>query len=122
MPAWLCVALGSAAGGVARWLVSSALARPGADWPAGTLAVNVAGSLVIGVLARRLLGPDVGLAWLLLATGFCGGFTTFSTFSLETMRLVQDGKAGRAMLYVVASVGLSLGATVAGWAMGRRVG
>ena len=122
MPPWLCVALGSAAGGVARWLLAGALSRPGAAWPSGTLAVNVAGALLIGLLARRLLGPDAELARLLLATGFCGGFTTFSAFSLETLRFVQDGKTGRAMAYVAASVVLSLAATAAGWALGRRAG
>ena len=122
MPPWLCVALGSAAGGVARWLVTTALQRPGTTWPAGTFAVNVAGSLLLGFLARRLVGPDAALAWLLLATGFCGGFTTFSAFGLDTLRLVIEGRPARAMLYVVASVGLSLAAVTAGWALGRRGG
>jgi len=122
MPPWLCVALGSAAGGVARWLVTGALQRPGAAWPAGTFAVNVAGSLLLGFLARRLVGPDAALAWLLLATGFCGGFTTFSAFGLDTLRLVIEGRPARAMLYVVASVALSLAAVTAGWALGRRGG
>ena len=121
MPPWLCVALGSAAGGVARWLIAGAMNRPGTAWPAGTLAVNVAGSLLIGVLARRL-GGDAGVAWLLLATGFCGGFTTFSAFSLEALRLLQEGRTGRALLYVVASVGLSLAAAAVGWMLGRRAG
>lgn len=122
MPPWLCVALGSAAGGVARWLVTTALHRPGVAWPAGTFAVNVAGSLLLGFLARRLVGPDMALAWLLLATGFCGGFTTFSAFSLDTLRLVVEGRPGRAALYVVASTGLSIAAATAGWVLGRRGG
>lgn len=122
MPPWLCVALGSAAGGVARWLVTGALQREGTTWPAGTFAVNVAGSLLLGFLARRLVGPDAALAWLLLATGFCGGFTTFSAFGLDTLRLVIEGRPARAMLYVVASVALSLAAVTAGWALGRRGG
>jgi fluoride exporter len=121
MPPWLCVALGSAAGGVARWLVTTALQRPGTTWPAGTFAVNVAGSLLLGFLARRLVGPDAALAWLLLATGFCGGFTTFSAFELETHRLLLGGAWMRAVLYVLASVLVGLLAMRWGLLAGRAL-
>jgi CrcB protein len=113
----LLVALGGAAGAVARFLVSlAAMAALGAAFPWGTLAVNVAGSAAIGVAAGAgLEGP----ARLLLVTGFLGGFTTFSAFSLETGTLFARS-APLAVLYVAASVALGLGAFGLGlWLMRR---
>ena len=101
----LQVALGGAVGAVLRW--GAGLALP---FPYGTLAVNVAGALAIGILW-------VGLAQRLhplLITGVLGGFTTFSAFSLDTLRLVEAGRIGAAGLYVLGSVGLSLLACAAG--------
>lgn len=118
----LLVVAGSAAGGLCRWLLAGLLQR--ADFPTGTLAVNVLGCLLVGFLAARLGEPSAAgpasLARLLLVTGFCGGFTTFSAFSLETLRLAQDGRGMRALLYVGASLLLGLAAVAAGWAAGRR--
>jgi CrcB protein len=105
----ISVALGGAFGAVARYLVGLAVA-----FPLGTLTVNVLGSLAIGIVwahftARGLQG------WLpLVLTGFLGGFTTFSAFSLDTMRLIDDGRMGAAFTYVAASVLLSLGACALG--------
>ena len=120
---YLWVALGSAAGALARWAVAETMAGGGgatgqaAGWPWATLAVNVAGSLLIGVLAAlvaRHRGPLARLpAQLFLMTGFCGAFTTFSAFGLETLWLVQAGRPGMAIAYVVCSVPLWL---VAAWA------
>ena len=101
------VALGGAIGAVLRYLTGLALA-----FPYGTLAVNIVGSFAIGVLwiAMAERGPWSAL----LITGILGGFTTFSAFSLDTLRLVEGGRAPLAALYVLASVTLSLGACALG--------
>ena len=119
------VALGSAAGGVARWLLGELLQRSGGApaFPAATLLVNVTGSFLIGVLAvvvgRQAAEGDA--LRLLLMVGFCGGYTTFSSFSLETLALVERGAAGAAALNIAASVALALGATIGGLLVARAV-
>jgi CrcB protein len=117
------VALGSAVGGVARWALGAAVQRsvaPG-GFPVGTLAVNLLGSFAIGVLLhwtadRSVASPETRA---LLTTGFCGGFTTFSAFSAETVELAAGGAWGRAAVYVALSVTLALAATAAGLALAR---
>jgi CrcB protein len=104
---YACVAAGSVAGGVARYLVSLVLAA-GAGFPWATLFVNVTGSLIIGFYAA-LSGPDGRMMASVqqrqfVMTGFCGGYTTFSAFSLETLMLVRAGMARTALIYVVVSV------------------
>lgn len=98
------VALGGALGALARYAVVSLLA--GASWPWGTLAVNVLGSLLIGVVVGAWHAEawfvDVGRP--LLVVGLLGGFTTFSTFSLDALLLLQAGRFGAAAAYVLASV------------------
>ena len=119
----LQVALGGAIGASARFLVTTGTTRLfGAAFPMGTLAVNVAGSLAIGMLAAVLLGPkgQGGLAPFLI-TGILGGFTTFSAFSLDALRLLEAGRPGTAALYVVSSVVLSLGACALGLFLMREV-
>ena len=114
----LLVGLGGALGAVGRYLAVLGAARAfGAGFPVGTLAVNVVGSFLIGALAILLMGPR-GASPLLpfVVTGFLGGFTTFSAFSLDALKLWQAGQAGLAAVYVLASVGLSLAAVVAGGA------
>jgi CrcB protein len=118
MNAVVAVALGGALGSVSRYVVGALLARPGAALPWATLAVNVAGSFAIGVLLRTTAEGSV--ARLALATGFCGGFTTFSAFSAETVQLLQQGRLARAAAYALASVLLSVGAALAGYALGGR--
>ncbi len=121
----LAVALGAALGGVLRAGLSVAmveLAGPGFPW--GTLAVNVIGSFAIGVYAA-LTGPKGRLAASARQTqfvimGLCGGFTTFSLFSLETLRLAAAGEAGLAALYAGGSVVLWLLAVWAGHALAMR--
>lgn len=116
------IAVGSAAGGVARFVLGSVVqARSGGAFPVGTLLVNVSGSLLLGFLLRYALGstaisPEVRA---LLTTGFCGGYTTFSTFSYEAMALIEDGDYRRAGSYVTASVVLSLLGTLGGFALAR---
>lgn len=121
----LClIALGSGVGGVARYLLGGAVQRAtDTPFPAGTLAVNVAGSFLLGFLLRWAvaapgLSPEVRLG---LTVGFCGGFTTFSTFSAETIALVELGDYRRAALYVAASLVAALLATAAGFAAARVV-
>jgi len=108
------VALGGALGSLARYAAQSSLA-----FPYGTLAVNIAGSFLIGLI-WVLLAPR-GPAILFLMTGVLGGFTTFSSFSMDVMRLVEDGRAVFASGYVLASVLLSLLACGAGLWFARSV-
>lgn len=110
----LQVALGGAVGSVLRY---GALALWPAPW--GTLVVNVLGSFAMGVLFV-VLSARAGLSPLLM-TGVLGGFTTFSAFSLDALRLAQGGQAAAAALYVAGSVVLSLLAVVLGAALARGV-
>jgi CrcB protein len=118
---WL-VALGSAVGGVARFLLGAAVQhRLGTTFPVGTLVINVSGSLLLGFLLRFLLAmpaatPEVRA---MLMAGFCGGYTTFSTFSLDAALLIEAGQAGRATLYAVASVVLSIAGCFGGMWVAR---
>lgn len=120
----LAVAAGSAAGGALRYAIGHAMTwRTAAGIPLATLLVNVAGSLLLGLLLRWFedagsVSPAMRLA---LTTGLCGGFTTFSTFSLETVRLAAGGSAGRALAYVLLSVTLCLAATWVGLGGARRL-
>jgi CrcB protein len=105
---YISVALGSIVGAVARFLVSVLfVSQFGDGFPWGTLFVNVTGSFVIGFYAA-LTGPDGRLfvsarQRLFVMVGICGGYTTFSAFSLETLRLVQSGKAQTAFVYLLVS-------------------
>lgn len=118
------VALGGALGASARHLAGIAALRwLGAGFPWGTLAVNVAGSLAMGLFIEALalrFGGSVALR-AFVATGFLGGFTTFSAFSLDTAVLWERGEAWLAAAYVLASVILSIGALFCGLAIGRQV-
>ena len=116
------VAPGGAVGSCLRFLVIAGAARlfePG--FPAGTLAVNVAGSFAMGVLAVALMQTDAARLAPFLVTGLLGGFTTFSAFSLDGVALFQQGQTGLAMGYVAGSVVLSLGALVFGMGAARGV-
>lgn len=115
----LLVALGGAAGSVARFLLVAGAGRLVAGWPVGTLLVNVIGSFAIGVLYVTL-AQRAQVAPLLVA-GFLGGFTTFSAFSLDTLKLWEGGQAMQAAAYVAASVILSLAAVALGAALARSI-
>ena len=113
------IALAGAAGALARYGVATAVGMRTFPW--STLAINLAGSFLLGVLvqaAPRQLGDDVRVA---LGVGFLGAFTTFSTFSLETMTMVRDGRAGAAALYVVASVVAGVAAAAVGYRVGAAL-
>ena len=120
---WL-VALGGALGSVSRFLLGPALQRAfSATFPVGTLVINIAGSLILGFVMRLAIeGVNVTPeARAFIAVGFCGGFTTFSTFSYETIQLLEDGEGWRTALYVTASVLLSLAAAFAGLVAAREL-
>lgn len=114
---WLALVLGTLAGGVSRYLLAGVVHRwSGADFPYGTMAVNLAGCFLIGAFDRLaeekfLLPPN---ARVLLMTGFCGAFTTFSTFILETAQLVRLGENTQALANVALSVGLGFAFFAAG--------
>jgi CrcB protein len=118
------IALGSAAGGISRYLLGLFIQqRAGVSFPIGTLVINITGSLLLGFLLRWTLStsdasPEIRA---LLTTGFCGGYTTFSTFSYETAALLEDGRYGRALLYVGLSVALALIGTFAGFQLARTM-
>ena len=119
---WLYVAIGSAAGGVSRYVIGSAVQqRFGVAFPMGTLLVNITGSLLLGFIMRLALGstqisPETRI---FLTTGFCGGYTTFSTFSYDTAAMFESGQYRRAVLYVTLSVVLSVIATFAGFGLAQ---
>ena len=121
---YLLIALGGAAGSLLRYLIGGAVQRTSASgFPIGTMFVNISGCFLIGILVRQFLNmqtsPELRA---LLIVGFCGGFTTFSTFSGETLALIEGGEYGRAAGYVVLSVGLCLVATFAGLSAMRLIG
>lgn len=116
----MIVAAGSALGGVLRYLAGYISRLHPAPLPYSTLAVNIIGSFIIGLGAVALAGSERGrLLWL---TGFCGGFTTFSAFSLETLELTMQGSGGRALgiANIALNVILSIGACWGGYALAMR--
>ena len=120
--ALLCVAGGVGAG--ARFVLDGALrSRTRDTFPWATLSINISGSLVLGLLTGLVLfagAPDD--VRLVLGTGFCGGYTTFSTASFETVRLVQQGAALRAFGYAAASVLGALAACAVGLVVASSLG
>jgi CrcB protein len=123
---YLWIAIGGALGSVARYACSDLVARSfGGAFPWGTLIVNVIGSFVIGAFAS-LTGPDGRLivapdARLFVTIGLCGGYTTFSSFSLQTLNLMRGGEMGAAAINVAGSVVLCLVSVWAGYVVGALV-
>ncbi|MCD1632183.1 fluoride efflux transporter CrcB [Martelella mediterranea] len=120
----LIVAAGGALGSVGRHFVGVLATRMGAiTFPWGTLAVNIIGSLLIGLLVEavaRVLNESAE-ARMFIVIGFLGGFTTFSSFSLDAMNMIERGDVLPAIAYVIGSVAIGLGAVWAGLAIGRLV-
>ena len=107
MTKFLMLAIGSLTGGFARYYMAGFVSRAlGSSFPYGTFAVNMAGCFLVGILSsladkKLLIGPDEKF---LLTIGFCGAFTTFSAFMLETANLMKDGQTWQAFLNVAFSV------------------
>ncbi|WP_299210900.1 fluoride efflux transporter CrcB [uncultured Tateyamaria sp.] len=117
------VALGGAIGASLRWLTGVAVLRAlgPSDFPLAIITVNVIGSFLMGVFV--VAAAHRGLTHLspFVMTGVLGGFTTFSAFSLETMTLIERGQVASASLYILLSVGLSVGALALGLILARGV-
>ena len=121
---WLAVAVGGALGSLARfWLAAVMTTLTGPRFPWGTLLINVLGSFIIGLVAgltalpaRVGMHPDVRA---FLMVGVCGGFTTFSAFSLQSLEWLQSGEVASALGYMAGSVLLCVIAVWAGWLLGR---
>lgn len=114
----LAISLGSALGAVLRWLLGTKLNSLFPAIPPGTVAANLIGGYIIGVaIAYFAQAPEIAPEWrLLIVTGFCGGLTTFSTFSAEVVTLLQQGRLSWAMGAIAVHVTGSLLATLAGLA------
>lgn len=118
------VGVGGALGSIARYLLSVAIEwQQPTGFPYATLVVNTVGSLILGFvtaywIASTTLSAELRL---FLTVGFCGGFTTFSTFGYETARLLESGSYRMAALNASLNIGLSLFATFAGFALARRL-
>ncbi|SRR5450755_4147025 len=126
MLSYVWIAIGSALGGMARYWCSGVAARLiGETFPWGTIIVNVLGSLIIGFFAT-LTGPDGRifvdtLTRQFVMIGFCGGYTTFSSFSLQTLNLLQDGEWWLGGVYIALSVITCLAAVWAGYALAASI-
>jgi CrcB protein len=119
----LGVAAGGAAGSVLRYALGLAFTRGApTGFPWATLLINVTGAFLLGFLFRAMAGPQHSNALrAALTAGFCGGYTTFSTFSYETLLLVEQGSWTRAATYTLASVALALAAVAAGASLGATL-
>jgi fluoride exporter len=116
-PVWIAVAALGATGAVARLLVEDVVSsKLPIAWPLGTLAVNVSGTFVLGLLAGIALS---GNAMVLAGGATIGSYTTFSTWMLETHSLAEDGRRGAALANVLVSVAVGIGAAALGQAIGR---
>ncbi|MGY1704168.1 fluoride efflux transporter CrcB [Geodermatophilus sp. SYSU D00697] len=121
--AYVMAALGGVLGALARWGVAEALPSHPGTWPWATLLVNLTGCLVLGVLLGAVFAVHPDRPWLrpFLGTGVLGGYTTFSTFAVESVELADVGAWGTAAAYVAASVLGGVLAAVAGVVLGRAL-
>lgn len=118
----ICVFLGSGIGGVVRYVVSTVMQSGAARWmlPWSTLAVNVAGCFIFGLVYGFAISSGISKEWKLgLTTGFCGGLTTFSTFSYETLTLVAEGHVWSGLGYALVSLVAGVAAAWAGYWLTR---
>lgn len=119
----ISVGIGGFFGAVCRYLLGKIPCQYAGDFPVNTFIANILGAVIIGIvfaLTAKLGGSDSNTV-LLLKTGFCGGLTTFSTFSLEGVNLLQEGHFCLFAAYAVLSVGLCLVAVIAGTAIGNSL-
>lgn len=119
----LAIAIAGALGALARWGVASWFGQRFPSFAWGTLVVNVSGSFVLGLLFALLIEKAAGSPTMRIAltTGLLGAYTTFSTFSLETMRMFEEGATGAAVANIGLSLALGLGAVWLGLTLGRAV-
>jgi CrcB protein len=114
------VALGAAFGAPLRYLIDRAVqARQHTRFPLGTFTVNVFGSFILGLVAATVVPGTVVDS--IVGTGFCGALTTYSTFSYETLRLLERRAHATAITNVVASIVVGLGASALGWLSGQAM-
>ncbi|WP_369140128.1 fluoride efflux transporter CrcB [Modestobacter versicolor] len=120
---YVAAAVGGGLGALARWAVGVALPHPAGAWPWATVLVNLTGCLVLGVLLAAVFArhPDRPLLRPFLGTGVLGGYTTFSTFSVDAVQLADAGRGGVALGYVVVSVVGGVLAAAAGVRLGRAL-
>jgi CrcB protein len=116
---WLWVALGSGLGGVARFVLDGSIGVS-LVFPVGVFIANISGSAFIGYLAGRWSDGSSPAKWHFWGTGFCGGFTTFSTFSWHLIDLIGEGHGQMAGLYAAASIGLGIIGTYIGMSLAIR--
>ena len=117
---WVAVVLIGGAGSVVRFLADGAVgSAAGRDFPVGTLAVNLSGAVILGLLTGLALGHDQAL---LAGTAAVGSYTTFSTWILETQRLTEERQLGKAALNVAASLAAGVAAAALGQLLGRLIG
>jgi CrcB protein len=119
----LCIAIGGAAGAIARYALSEVVKHAtGAGFPWGTLCVNLLGCFLIGLAFHLVTLPAVpsGLKFMIVI-GFLGAFTTFSTFSLENINMLRDGEFTRAGLYILVSNVGGIALAFAGFMIGHRI-
>ncbi len=119
LPAWVALIAAGAVGAPVRYLVDGFVRdRTGADFPWGTFVVNATGSLLLGLLTGLgLYHAFPETPRLALGTGFCGAYTTFSTFTFETVRLLEEGALNEAFRYAFATMVVCAGAAGAGVAL-----
>ena len=115
----LYVGLGSCLGGIARYLISTVIRWDGHGLPWGTLAANLAGCFLIGLFAGLLARCPSQPLNLILMVGFCGGFTTLSTFSRESLTLLQSGQCLALVAYLLVTLIAGLALTTTGYAITR---
>lgn len=117
----LFVGLGGFIGSVARYLIGLLAVETASGFPVKTFAINLIGSFVLGIVSETALRDPAfsRVLVLFLQIGLCGGFTTFSTFSSEALKLLTSGRQGTALIYMVASMVLGVAAVYAGWLVAR---
>jgi CrcB protein len=119
------VGLGGATGSVLRYVISTLVqSQSTSGFPYGTLAVNMVGSFIIGLLIGLSIQTPTKMSEnlrLLISTGFCGGFTTFSAFSAESIAFIDKGEFSLAAAYILLSIMLGLGATFVGILLTKQI-